>query len=54
LTIADNPASVVEDVKRIRTHPLVPEYIPVYGYIYDCKSGRLVEVPEATAAGKVG
>lgn len=52
LTIADNAASVVEDVKRIRAHPLVPKYIPVYGYIYDCKTGRLVEVPEATAAGK--
>jgi carbonic anhydrase len=52
LTIADNAASVVEDVNRIKAHPLVPGYIPVYGYIYDCRSGRLVEVPEATAAGK--
>jgi carbonic anhydrase len=24
----------------------------VYGYIYDVRSGRLVEVPAATAAGK--
>lgn len=54
LTISDNAASVVEDVKRIKAHPLVPSYIPVYGYIYDCKTARLVEVPEATAAGKVG
>ena len=30
----------------------VPGEIPVYGYIYDCKTGKLVEVPEATAAGK--
>ncbi|MCG6965021.1 MAG: carbonic anhydrase [Chromatiaceae bacterium] len=52
LTISDNAASVVEDVKRIKAHPLVPGYIPVYGYIYDCKTGQLVEVPEATAAGK--
>ena len=52
LTIADNAASVVEDVRRIKAHPLVPGYIPVYGYIYDCKTGRLVEVPEATEAGK--
>jgi len=51
LTIKDNAASVVEDVKRIKAHPLVPKYIPVYGYIYDCKTGKLVEVPEATAAG---
>jgi carbonic anhydrase len=52
LTISDNAASVVEDVRRIKAHPLVPDYIPVYGYIYDCKTGRLVEVPEATAAGR--
>jgi carbonic anhydrase len=52
LTIPDNAASVVEDVKRIKAHPLVAGYIPVYGYIYDCKTGQLVEVPEATEAGK--
>jgi carbonic anhydrase len=52
LTISNNAASVVEDVTRIRNHPLVPAGIPVYGYIYDVRTGRLVEVPEATAAGK--
>ncbi len=31
---------------------LVPNDIPIYGYIYDVQSGKLVEVPEATAAGK--
>jgi carbonic anhydrase len=44
--------SVVEDVERIRDHPLVPADIPIYGYIYDVKTGELVEVPAATAAGK--
>jgi carbonic anhydrase len=29
----------------------VPKSIPIYGYIYDVKTGRLVEVPAATAAG---
>lgn len=52
LTIADNAQSVVEDVRRIKQHPLVPADIPVYGYIYDCRSGRLVEVPEAVRFGK--
>ncbi|MEZ5540574.1 MAG: carbonic anhydrase [Pseudomonadota bacterium] len=52
LTIADNATSVVEDVRRIKAHPLVPGYIPVYGYIYDCGTGKLVEVPAASAAGK--
>ena len=51
LTIADNAQSVVEDVTRIRNHPLVPGDIPIYGYIYDVKTGELVEVPEATSAG---
>lgn len=44
--------SVVDDVERIRNHPLVPKTIPIYGYIYDVKSGNLIEVPEATEIGK--
>jgi len=52
LTIPNQEQSVLEDVTRIRNHPLVPRDIPVYGYIYDCKSGRLIEVPSATEAGK--
>ena len=52
LTIKEQAQSVTEDVIRIKSHPLVPAGIPVYGYIYDVKSGRLVEVPTATAAGK--
>ena len=52
LTIPDNAKSVVEDVTRIRNHPLVPGDIPIYGYIYDVKTGALVEVPEASKAGR--
>jgi carbonic anhydrase len=52
LTITDNAQSVVEDVSRIRAHSLVPGTIPIYGYIYDVATGRLVEVPEATKAGE--
>jgi carbonic anhydrase len=51
LTISDNAASVTEDVARIRKHPLVPGRIPIYGYIYDVTTGRLVEILEATKAG---
>jgi carbonic anhydrase len=51
LTIRDQAQSVTEDVKRIKSHPLVPSRIPVYGFVYDVKSGRLIEVPDATAAG---
>jgi carbonic anhydrase len=52
LTIRNQAESVLSDVKRIRAHPLVPSSVPVYGYIYDVKSGRLVEVPEASKAGR--
>ena len=53
LTISDREQSVVEDVQRIRAHPLVPGDIPIYGYLYDVRSGRLLEVAEATRVGAV-
>lgn len=31
LTISNQAQSIVEDVKRIKGHPLVPSYIPLYG-----------------------
>lgn len=52
LTIKNQQESVTADVRRIRNHPLVPKEIPIYGYIFDVKSGKLVEVPAATAVGK--
>jgi len=52
-TIADQLESVIQDVRRIREHPLVPQSIPIYGYVYDVHSGRLDEVKSATAAGRV-
>jgi carbonic anhydrase len=52
LTIKNQTASVTADVRRIRNHPLVPKRVPIYGYIYDVKTGKLVEIPEATEAGK--
>jgi carbonic anhydrase len=52
LTIADNAQSVVDDVTRIRNHSLVPGGIAIYGFIYEVTSGRLVEVAEATKAGR--
>ena len=52
LTIDNQVKSVREDVARIRSHPLVPNEIPIYGYIYDVKTGGLIEVPEATEVGK--
>ena len=51
LTISDQQGAVVDDVRRIREHPLVPAGIPIHGFLYDVKSGRLVEVEEASKAG---
>lgn len=52
LTIPDQAQAVVDDVVRIRQHPLVPKSIPIYGYVYDVKSGRLIEIPRATHEGQ--
>jgi carbonic anhydrase len=52
LTIRDQEAAVAADVQRIRDHPLVPARIPVYGFVYDVRSGRLTEVPAATRLGR--
>jgi carbonic anhydrase len=49
LTIKDQAQSVRDDVERIRQHPLVPENITVHGYIYDVRTGKLLEVEEARA-----
>lgn len=51
-TIRNQEESVTQDVKRIREHPLTPGNIPIYGYVYDVKSGRLDEVAQATQAGR--
>lgn len=51
LTISNLSQSVVDDVRRIREHPLVPGRIPIHGFIYEVETGALIEVPEATAAG---
>jgi len=48
LTITDNEKSVIEDVRRIKEHPLVPNEILIHGYIFDCRTGKLnaVSVPK--------
>jgi len=51
LTIPDQTQAVIDDVERIRNHPLVPKSIPIYGYIYDVNTGGLIEIE---AASKIG
>jgi carbonic anhydrase len=52
LTIRNQKDSIIEDVKRIRNHPLVSSAINIYGFIYDVKSGKLIEIHEANEVGK--
>lgn len=53
LTIEKQETSVLEDVKRIRNHPLVSKTVSIYGFVFDVKSGKIIEITEATAAGKI-
>lgn len=48
LTIPDLKKSVIDDVARIHNHPLVPKSIPIHGYIYDVKTGKLEAVRGAS------
>ena len=52
LTIDDQERSLVRDVRRLRTHPLVPGYIPIHGLLFDVRTGRLQDVPSASQAGR--
>ncbi len=38
--------NVREQIRRVKTHPWIPKQIPVRGFIYDVKTGRLQEVKE--------
>ena len=44
LCIKEQATSIREDAERIRGHPLVNKAIPIHGYIYDVKSGKLNHV----------
>lgn len=52
LTISDPQQALVDDVTRIRNHPLVPPRIPIYGYIYNVETGALDEIAAATEIGR--
>mgnify|MGYP006272427649 CR=1 FL=1 len=52
LTVGDREAALTDDVARIRAHPLVNPSIPIHGFIYDVRTGRLREVDAASAAGR--
>lgn len=44
LAIDNREKGVLADVCRLRSHPLVPRDLPIHGYVYDVKTGRLEAV----------
>ena len=42
----DVEQNVREQVQKLRSHPWIPQQIPVRGFVYDVRSGRLKEVME--------
>jgi carbonic anhydrase len=41
---SDLESNVRRQIERVRSHPWIPKQIPVRGFIYDVKTGRLREV----------
>jgi carbonic anhydrase len=41
---------VREQIEKLRSHPWIPKHIPVRGFIYDVKTGRLKEVSAGKGA----
>lgn len=42
----DLARSVREQIRKVKQHPWVPAHIPVRGFIFDVKTGRLEEIAE--------
>ena len=40
----DLEANLRQQVMRVKSHPWIPKHIPVRGFIYDVKTGKLAEV----------
>lgn len=44
LAFSDVEKNVLEQIEKIKEHPWIPQWIPVRGFIYDVKTGKLSEV----------
>ncbi len=42
--VPDQQAALVEDVRKVRSHPLVPESVLIGGFIYDVDTGLIEQV----------
>jgi carbonic anhydrase len=43
----DLEANVRQQMHRVKSHPWIPKHIPVRGFVYDVKTGKLKEVEES-------
>jgi carbonic anhydrase len=41
--VADQIASLHDDVRQVRSHPLIPSSVPVGGFLYDVDTGLLTQ-----------
>ena len=48
-SFSDLETDVREQMAKLRSHPWVPSSIPVRGFVFDVKTGRLKEVSAARA-----
>ena len=44
LTFTDLEENVREQIRKVQSHPWIPDSIPVRGFIYDVDAGHLREV----------
>ena len=42
----DLEANLREQVRKVKSHPWIPKHIPVRGFVYDVKTGKLSEVKQ--------
>ena len=45
LTFTDLEENVAEQIRRVRSHPWIPDRLAIRGFIYDVDTGLLAEVP---------
>jgi carbonic anhydrase len=46
-TFSNLKESILEDLEKIKNHPLIPKNINIYGFIYDVKTGKLQPIEPA-------
>jgi carbonic anhydrase len=49
-TFSDLESNVRQQMQKVKSHPWIPGEIPVRGFIYDVKTGKLKEVGAVKAA----